>query len=68
VEGGPLAGRVFHVGKLSLGAVHDWPIAEHLSFGVGGLYAWNFVPAALGPLYGGTDPHGAMGFVRLRLR
>jgi hypothetical protein len=68
VEGGPLAGQVFHVGKLSLGAVHDWPIAEHLSFGLGALYAWNFVPAALGPLYGGTDPHGAMGFVRLKLR
>ncbi|HEV2530399.1 hypothetical protein [Phenylobacterium sp.] len=68
VAGGPLAGRVFTVGKVSIGAIHDWPVADHLSFGLGALYAWNFVPEALGPLFGGTDPHGAMGFVRFKLR
>ena len=56
------------VRKVSLGAVRDWPIAAHLSFGVGGLYAWNFVPAGLASAYGGEDPKGAMGFVRLKLR
>jgi len=67
VDGGPLTGQVWRVAKVSLGAVHDWPIAEHVSFGLGGLYAWNFVPEALAPLYGGRDPKGAMGFVRLKL-
>lgn len=51
------------VGKLSLGAVHDWQLAEHLKFGVGGLYAFDFVPDAV-PTYG-SDPGGAMLFVRL---
>ena len=34
---------------------------------LGGLFAVNFVPDALAPLYGGHNPTGAMGFVRLRL-
>src|SRR5262249_35950002 len=29
-------------GKLSLGAIHDWQVAEHLKLGLGGLYAFNF--------------------------
>lgn len=57
----------FRVGKLSLGAVRDFRVADHLSFGIGGLYSVNFVPDALAPLYGGHNPTGAMGFVRLRL-
>lgn len=57
----------FRVSKISLGAIRDWRVADHLSFGVGGLYSVNFVPSALAPLYGGHNPTGAMGFVRLRL-
>ena len=57
----------YRVGKVSLGAVRDFRIAGHLSFGVGGLLSANFVPDALAPLYGGHDPSGAMGFVRLKL-
>ena len=34
---------------------------------LGGLFAVNFVPDALAPLYGGHNPTGAMGFVRLKL-
>jgi len=60
-------GPTYAVGKISIGAVRDWPIAEHLSFGVGGLYAFNFIPGALDPAYG-DDPKGAMAFVRLKLR
>jgi hypothetical protein len=37
------------------------------SLGAGGLLAVNFVPDALAPLYGGHNPIGAMGFVRLKL-
>jgi hypothetical protein len=52
------------VGELTLGGIHDWTLAEHLKFGAGGLYAFDFVPAAPKPGYGG-DPHGAMVFLRL---
>ena len=57
----------YRVGKVSLGAIRDFRIAEHLSFGAGGLFSINFVPDALAPLYGGRNPTGAMGFVRLKL-
>jgi len=57
----------FRVGKVSLGAVRDFRIAEHLSLGAGGLFAVNFVPDGLAPLYGGHNPAGAMGFIRLKL-
>ena len=60
-------GPAYRVGKLSLGAVRDFRIARHLSLGAGGLFALNFVPNALGPLYGSSNPTGLMGFVRLRL-
>ncbi|MGZ6017644.1 MAG: hypothetical protein ACXWKO_03155 [Phenylobacterium sp.] len=59
-------GPVFTVGKVSLGAIHDWAIDPHLSFGLGGLYALDFVPGALKSAYG-DDPRGAMAFVRLKL-
>jgi hypothetical protein len=60
-------GLAYRVGKVSLGAVRDFPIAEHFLFGLGGLFAVNFVPNELAPLYGGRHPTGAMGFVRLKL-
>jgi hypothetical protein len=60
-------GPANRVGKVSLGAVRDFRIAEHFSLGAGGLAAVNFVPRALAPLYGGDNPVGAMGFVRLKL-
>jgi hypothetical protein len=60
-------GPAFKIGKISIGAVHDFRIAENLSLGVGGLFAVNFVPDGLAPLYGGNNPTGAMGFVRLKL-
>jgi hypothetical protein len=46
-------GAAYRVGKLSLG--------------VGGLFAVNFVPAALEAAYGSRQPLAAMGFVRLQL-
>jgi hypothetical protein len=58
---------VFTVGKVSLGAVRDWAISPHVSVGLGGLYALDFVPGGLEAAYGG-DPHGAMLFTRLKLR
>jgi hypothetical protein len=60
-------GPAYRVGKVSLGAVRDFRIAENWSIGAGGLFAVNFVPDALAPLYGGNNPTGAMAFVRLKL-
>ncbi len=60
-------GSAYRVGKASIGAIRDFAIADHLSFGAGGLLAVNFVPRPLAPLYGGNNPIGAMGFVRLKL-
>ena len=55
-------------GELSLGAIHDWALAEHWKIGLGGLYAFDFAPSSSGASptasYGGT-PRGAMAFVRL---
>jgi hypothetical protein len=60
-------GPTYRVGKLSLGVVRDFAVSRHVSFGLGGLYAVNFVPDALQPAYG-DEPDGAMAFVRLKLR
>lgn len=60
-------GPAYRVGKVSLGAVRDFKVADHFSLGLGGLFSVNFVPDALAPLYGGHNPTGAMGFVRLKL-
>ncbi|HLZ73999.1 MAG TPA: hypothetical protein VKQ35_03270, partial [Phenylobacterium sp.] len=64
---GAAHGPAFTVGKVSLGAIRDWPVGDHLLFGLGGLYALDFVPGALKSAYGSTEPHGAMAFVRLKL-
>ena len=60
-------GPAFRVGKISLGAVRDFPISPHFSLGAGGLFALNFVPNALAPHYGGNNPIGTMAFVRLKV-
>jgi hypothetical protein len=51
-------------GEFSFGAIHDWKIADHWKFGLGGLYAFDFAPSSPTDSYG-DDPHGAMAFVRL---
>lgn len=60
-------GPAYNAGKVSLGAVRDFRIAEHFSVGAGGLLSVNFVPDAIAPLYGGQNPIGAMGFLRFKL-
>jgi hypothetical protein len=57
----------FRVGKVSLGAVRDFRIADHFSIGAGGLFSLDVLPDALTPLYGGHRPVGVMGFVRVKL-
>ena len=60
-------GPAFTVGKVSLGAIHDFRLADQVALGLGGLLAVNFVPNGLEPLYGSSNPIGAMGFVRLKV-
>jgi hypothetical protein len=68
VEGEADHGKAYSVGKASLGLVRDFPLADHLKFGVGGLYSINFIPPGLKDEYGGSNPHGAMGFVRVKIQ
>jgi len=56
-------GAIRHVSAISLGSIKDWRVADHLKFGLGALYAFNFAPHAIEPRYG-SDPHGAMIFGR----
>jgi len=56
--------KVRGAGEVSLGAIHDWALAEHYRIGLGGLYAFDFAPSSPTAPYGG-GPHGAMAFVRL---
>jgi hypothetical protein len=59
-------GPTYAVGKVSLGLVHDFEVAKQVKLGLGGLWTFNFLPAALEPVYGGR-PNGAMAFVRLKV-
>lgn len=59
-------GPVYQVGKLSLGAIRDFQVARHVKLGLGGQWAFNFVPGGLEPSYGG-DPKGGMLFLRLKV-
>lgn len=58
--------RAYKVAKASVGLIRDFAVADHLKFGVGGLYAFNFVPNAIKAEYGG-NPNGAMAFMRLKI-
>jgi hypothetical protein len=64
---GPLQGVAYTVGKTSAGAIRDVRLTDHVTLGVGALYAFNFLPQALAPFYGRTDPRGAMAFLRLKV-
>ena len=55
------------VAKTSIGVIRDFRVADHVKIGVGALYAFNFVPPTLSTLYGGSDPQGAMAFIRLKV-
>jgi hypothetical protein len=59
-------GPVYEVGKLSLGAIRDLRVARRAKLGLGGQWAFNFVPGSLEPSYAG-DPKGGMLFLRLRI-
>jgi hypothetical protein len=51
------------VGKFTVGARREFPVTDRVRLGVGALYTWNEVAAALEPSYGGS-PSGAMVFLQ----
>ena len=59
-------GPSFTVGKVSLGGVHDFRLARHVLFGVGGVVSRTLTPRGLDGAYGGDRTSGT-GFVRLKL-
>ena len=63
---GALKGPAYTVGKLSAGAIRDFDVARHLSFGLGALASRSLTPAPLDPAYGG-DRTSAMGFIRFTI-
>jgi len=60
-------GETFRVGKISVGLLREFALTKNVKLGVGGLYAFNFVPDEIEPIYGG-DPNGAMAFVRVKIQ
>ncbi len=54
------------VGKLELGAIRNFRVADHIKLGIGAQGARNFVGQVLSAAYGG-DQWGAMGFVRVKI-
>ncbi len=54
------------VGELSLGALRDFRIAEHVKLGLGASYTFALVPDSLTPSYG-SSPGGTLVFTRLAL-
>lgn len=60
------AGRVFDVGKVSLGYIYDFLHHDNLRTGVGLLGSVTFVPSELKDVYG-DDPVSGMAFLRVRM-
>jgi hypothetical protein len=56
---------IFYVNKVSVGGIYDWPIAEHLKFGLGALVSRYGIPDVAKPYYG--DPTSYMVFFRLKV-
>lgn len=60
-------GPAFAVSKISLGALRDFRVSQHLVLGTGALFTVNSIPDGLRAEYGGRHPTGGMVFVRLKL-
>ena len=64
----PPSSQVARVGEITLGYVHQIPIARHVALGAGLQATVDFVPAALQPAYRASEPTGVMPFVRIAIR
>jgi hypothetical protein len=66
-NGGGHHGEAFRVGKISAGAIRDFPLASQVRLGIGGLLSVNFIPRGLREEYGSARPLGGMAFLRLKI-
>jgi len=56
---------IFYVNKISVGGIYDWPIMDHLKFGIGALVSRYGIPDVARPYYG--DPTSYMVFFRFKV-
>ncbi|MEO8006617.1 MAG: hypothetical protein ABI771_16995, partial [Betaproteobacteria bacterium] len=66
-DASPLHGETFDVGKVSLGYLYDFPVANHFKVGVGGVVSKYALPRGIEPFYG-SDPTSFMLFARVKLK
>ena len=66
LPGDPRADEKFHVGKLTLGYVYDFPRDGHFKIGIGGLVSKYSLPSELKSAYG-SDPTSFMLFARVKI-
>jgi hypothetical protein len=57
---------IFTVSKVTLGGIYDFPIADHLKFGIGALVSKYGIPGDLKPIYS-SDPTSYMLFFRMKV-
>ncbi len=62
----PNAGKIFHVGKIDLGYIFEFPCIPYTLWGLGFVGSASFVPSAIQASYGGT-PLSCMVFLRIEL-
>jgi hypothetical protein len=62
----PRHGQIFHVNKVSLGYIYDFPEWNEMRWGVGGLGGVHFLPSSLDDTYDDT-PVSFMVFVRAKI-
>jgi hypothetical protein len=67
LEGDPLEGETFRVGKLTMGYVHDFRSEGHFKLGLGGLVSTYSLPDELHAVYG-SSPMSFMLFARIRIQ
>jgi hypothetical protein len=66
-EDDALAGRVFDVNRFSLGYIYDFPVWNHMQWGIGGSYNLHFLPDDLQGTYG-KNPEAYFIFARLKFK
>ncbi len=63
----PNANKIFHVGKLDLGYIFEFPLIPYTLWGLGFVGSASFVPNSIKSAYGGT-PLSYMAFLRIELK
>jgi len=59
--------RVFTVNKITVGGIYDFPVHDHMKFGLGGLVSMYSLPSEIKPFYG-HDAISYMLFARIKMQ